>query len=117
MSTRNSDRYNNKRIKEYFESNLSGWWKVTPRWFIVKNKKNPSYSGPSWTGHFYSLVYLPGKGIFDKGYREEMMDAENTRKKVYIAVTLAAFLIVFGALGYLANRVHSTPHPSSLNPP
>ena len=95
MTAQNNDYRNKKKIRKYFEYNRSGWWKITDRWFLVKNSKNASYLGPSWAKHLYDLVYIPEKGIFDKGHREEIMNAENTKKQVYVFLTLGILAIIF----------------------
>jgi len=92
----------NKKIKSYLELHRSGWWQISDRWFIVRNSKNPSYTGPVWAKHLYDLVYIPEKSIFDAGHREELAVSENTKKKCYTIVVFGMLLAVFFLLGYFA---------------
>jgi hypothetical protein len=91
-------------------------WQLTQRWYLVRNDHNPSYKGPTCTKFFYSLVYIPEKGIFEKGHRKECLEAEHTKNKIYTFVVVGTSLAGIEIARYfLSGSVPSLANLSALN--
>jgi len=68
---------------------LSGYWDIDKNWTLVMNYNLHKPQDSLWNRYGFSLTYTPTKSICEAGHREEMIEAEKTRRKIitYIAVS------------------------------